>query len=149
MADFTERLKNLLKENHMTLPTFRDAMEIGKNYVYEWTTGHHRPQSQYLIKIAEYFDVSVDYLMGRTDIKQKFKNDAKCNFKKNFCTLMVNDSVETLTPLLKQIGIHDTAFTSYIAGHGMRFVTVCKFADYFKVSADVVLGLVDARKEIK
>ena len=41
--------------------------KIPKSIVYEWASGEREPISEYVLTLANYLDVSVDYLLGRTD----------------------------------------------------------------------------------
>lgn len=67
MATFGERLKILRKNKNLTqqqMATLFDMTERGyRSYELDKSTPHYET----LIKLAEYFNVSVDYLMGRTD----------------------------------------------------------------------------------
>jgi transcriptional regulator with XRE-family HTH domain len=64
---FTVIFGELLQKRHIT--SYKIAKETGipKSIVYEWTAGIRAPTIDNLIKIADYFNVSTDYLLGRTD----------------------------------------------------------------------------------
>ena len=51
------------------LSLYRVAKDTGipKSVVYEWASGEREPISKYLLTLADYFDVSLDYLVGRSD----------------------------------------------------------------------------------
>ena len=65
---FSNRYDNLLKENNIA--HYRLCKEKGLNYSshYAWQHGA-KPSMTSLIIIAQYFDVSIDYLVGRSDSK--------------------------------------------------------------------------------
>ena len=42
-------------------------MPFTKNFFYEWQRAKTLPSLEYLEAIADYFKVSIDYLLGRTD----------------------------------------------------------------------------------
>lgn len=67
MQIFVDRLNKLIEENKIT--KYRLAKEIGvsKQAVLWWCDGVNEPKISYLKKIAEYFDVSCDYLLGLED----------------------------------------------------------------------------------
>lgn len=44
-------------------------MPFQKNSFYEWLRTGSLPTLEYLEAIAEYFNVSLDYLLGRTDYR--------------------------------------------------------------------------------
>lgn len=45
-------------------------MIFAKNSIYEWIRTNSLPSLDYLKELAEHFDVSIDYLLGRTDYKK-------------------------------------------------------------------------------
>lgn len=67
MTVFEERLNALLKENKIS--KYRLAQEIGvsKQTVLWWCHGINEPKISYLKKLAIFFDVSSDYLLGLED----------------------------------------------------------------------------------
>ena len=46
-----------------------NRMPFTRNYISEWKRNKTLPSLDYLIALAEYFNVSIDFLLGRTDIK--------------------------------------------------------------------------------
>lgn len=61
------RLKELRKQKQIS--QLKLAMDLGmnQNTVSRYETGEREADYQTLIAFAEYFHVSVDYLLGRTD----------------------------------------------------------------------------------
>lgn len=59
------RLKALLKEQGKTQQRFIEDMKISSNLAHKWFSDKTLPGIDYLIRIAEYFDISVDALIGR------------------------------------------------------------------------------------
>jgi transcriptional regulator with XRE-family HTH domain len=64
---FHERLKQLRKSHKITQK--RLAFEIGvtERYSQEMEYGKTKPGFDILVALADYFDVSIDYLVGRSD----------------------------------------------------------------------------------
>lgn len=56
----------------MRVTDLEDALGIGRNTIYQWNK--RTPGSDKLQKVADYFNVSTDYLLGRTD-NPKVNND--------------------------------------------------------------------------
>lgn len=57
----------LLKQSGKTQKELTDFLGVSKNTFTDWKSGRIKSYSKYLPKIAEFFDVSVDYLTGRTE----------------------------------------------------------------------------------
>ena len=66
LLTYGNRLRDLLKENKLSQRTFIKDLKISKNLAYQWLSDNTLPSVEYLVKIAEYFDISVDILIGRT-----------------------------------------------------------------------------------
>ena len=64
---FHRRLENLVKINNTKYSKIAHSMPFTKNFFYEWQRAKTLPSLEYLEAIADYFKVSIDYLLGRTD----------------------------------------------------------------------------------
>ncbi len=62
-----ERIKLLAKKQGKSLQKVSSDLGFGVNYFYRLKT--QQPTAEKLTLIADYFHVSVDYLLGREDIK--------------------------------------------------------------------------------
>lgn len=63
------RIKELRTEFGITQADLAKLLKISDRAVGYYEKGEREPDNETLIKIAEYFKVSVDYLLGRTDIR--------------------------------------------------------------------------------
>ena len=64
---FHVRLEELAGERQVTYAEIAHTMPFTKTYFYQWQKKKTLPSWDYLRVIAEYFKVSPDYLLGRTD----------------------------------------------------------------------------------
>lgn len=62
-----DRLKKLADEQAISINTLEERIGLGRNTLYSWKK--KTPSGTNLEKVADYFDVSVDYLLGRSDQK--------------------------------------------------------------------------------
>ena len=60
------RLKELRKEKGISQAHLARNLGVNQTAVSQWETGRTLPSADLLYKIAEYLEVSVDYLLGRT-----------------------------------------------------------------------------------
>ena len=67
---FHARLDGLAKESNVKYSQIAHKMPFSKNFFYEWQRVKTLPSLDYLRALAEYFDVSVDYLLGITDYRK-------------------------------------------------------------------------------
>ena len=61
------RLKELRKKKGMSQLRLATDLNTTQNTISRYETGEREPGIDELIKIADYFNVSVDYLIGRTE----------------------------------------------------------------------------------
>lgn len=61
------RLKLLRKQKHMSQLSLAMKLNTTQMSISRYETGKHEPDLKTLILIADFFDVSIDYLLERTD----------------------------------------------------------------------------------
>ncbi len=64
---FNERLKTLLAERGVSWKQVSQELSIGKNQPKYWEDNDTLPDGKTLIKLSQFFGVSVDYLLGVED----------------------------------------------------------------------------------
>ncbi len=63
-----DRVKELCKSRGISVKRLEEKLEIPNNTIYQWK--RITPSLDKLQKVADFFDVSVDYLLGRTNVKR-------------------------------------------------------------------------------
>ncbi|CAH8722059.1 helix-turn-helix transcriptional regulator [Paenibacillus melissococcoides] len=66
-TNFSSRLKELRKINNVSLDSLKDNIGITKAALSQFENRTSSPSIKTLISIADFFGVSTDYLLGRTD----------------------------------------------------------------------------------
>ena len=66
---FHDRLPELTNEKKTTYSEISGAMTFPRNAIYEWLRLKTFPSLEYLQDLAKHFKVSIDYLLGRTDVR--------------------------------------------------------------------------------
>lgn len=64
---FGERFKQLRKERKVPQQQLADVMGVKLRAYQFYETESHEPGIKGLIALADFYDVSIDYLVGRTD----------------------------------------------------------------------------------
>ena len=70
MKIFAERFKELRQEIGISQDKLAKALMMSNSVICYYETNKAEPTISVLNKIADYFDVSTDYLLGRTDFKK-------------------------------------------------------------------------------
>lgn len=65
--EFSDRLKELRKEHHLTQADFAKESNISRSIIAMYETGKRKPSFEVLEFIADFFNVTMDYLLGKTD----------------------------------------------------------------------------------
>lgn len=66
-SDFKTRFDFLCKENKVTHYKVSKDLHFDQSYITRWFNKNYLPSLELLETISDYFNVSVDYLLGRTD----------------------------------------------------------------------------------
>lgn len=61
------RLKELRKKRHLSQVRLSMDLHMSQNTISRYENGVREANYETLILFADYFDVSIDYLLGRTD----------------------------------------------------------------------------------
>lgn len=67
--EFKSRLVQLRKEAGLTQEEFAQKIGFSRTAISAWEIGRNEPSNADTIKIANFFGVSTDYLLGKTDLK--------------------------------------------------------------------------------
>lgn len=86
-----ERIKKLAKARGITLGALEEKLGLSRNSIY--TIKNKKPSAERLQLIADYFNVSTDYLLGRTDNPRiaSDNDDATVDLKKAVAGSMAFD----------------------------------------------------------
>lgn len=66
------RIRELREDNDLTQVYMANLLNVNQRTYSRYETGEHEISLAALSKIADFYDVSVDYLLDRTDIKKPY-----------------------------------------------------------------------------
>ena len=84
-----DRIFQLIKENNLTAKEFANIVGISQGNITDWKTGRANPSVKALEKIQYKFNVSMEWLLGKSDIKKyvQYKYvEIPENFLKDYCS---------------------------------------------------------------
>lgn len=79
---FKDRLAQLRKEFGLTQVEFAEKIGFSRTAISAWEIGRNEPSNEDTIKIANFFNVSVDYIIGKSEYKNEidyFNKNSKNN----------------------------------------------------------------------
>ncbi|WP_420780523.1 helix-turn-helix domain-containing protein [Streptococcus canis] len=105
-----EKIKELCQKQGISLNQLEERLGFSTNYIYSMKRGN--PKTENLQKIADYFNVSTDYLLGRTDnpaIANGTTSQKTIDFKEIAAQSMsydgkplTNDDIDLIAAVLEQ-----------------------------------------------
>ena len=72
MPDFSNRLRKLRKERNLSQKKLAENLNFSRSTISNYEKNKRLPDIDILCQLAKFFDVSTDYLIGRTEIKNTF-----------------------------------------------------------------------------
>lgn len=143
MSNFVYTLKDLMIEHNLTQSKLAEVLEIDCSTISKYLCGNQSPDFDILIKIADYFDCTLDYLLGRTDENKRKDFHACPPFSTRFLFLL--DKYKLSRYKLQQ-NTHIAKSTMYYWQTGKSKPTIdslIALAKEFGCSVDFVVGRVD------
>ena len=71
-----DKILSLLTEKGIQQKTFAENIGVTKHTITYWKNGRSKSYMKYIDKIADFFDVSADYLLEKTDDKSPLPKEA-------------------------------------------------------------------------
>lgn len=155
MTTFPERLKELRKSKGVTQKIVADFLGIRDQAYQRYELGMREPILDVIIKLADYFGVSMDYITGRKNALQVFTRGMPGVEPPVLGDCFIPTFPERIKALRKSKGVTQKAVAEYLSmvprayqdyEYGKRepnHETTIKLADYFGVSLDYLLGRVN------
>lgn len=78
---FQNIFKELRTAKKMSQENMAKELNVSQSLINNWETGRSTPAPEMLIYIADYFDVSIDYLVGRTNDRRWYNNKQDNTFR--------------------------------------------------------------------
>lgn len=83
-----DKISKLLKEQHKTQKQLCEYIGISNNVYTDWKAGRNASYMKYLPKIADFLNVSVDYLLGKEQKEKTATNDGLSEQDREIITLI-------------------------------------------------------------
>ncbi|AVQ26053.1 helix-turn-helix domain-containing protein [Fusobacterium periodonticum] len=84
MAEIKDRIISLRNEKNLTQSQLAEELNISPSAIGMYEQGRRKPSYELLEELCDYFNVDMDYLTGRSNIKNRFQEDLKNKREKNY-----------------------------------------------------------------
>lgn len=126
MSLFNQRLKELKEEKNIMLKDLASDLGYSSSKLSYYLNGNNEPSYDDLIKISNYFGVSIDYMLGTSVYKTKEEEFVAIRLKLD--TIALNDEVHAvladLQYILHELYVYQNDYSQYHAFKRMTFL--CK-----------------------
>lgn len=140
--NFSQNLKDFCIEKNINLKQLAELVNIQDSLLYKYDNGKSLPTIKNIVKLANFFDCSVNYFVGLTD---KPKNITFCNnynktlFYPRYSELLDKNNT-THYLLSKKLKFSMSSLRNWKNGGIPYLDTLCKLAQFFDVSVDYLIG---------
>lgn len=117
---FSQKLKQLRENDDISQIRFAKEIGYSQASIAAWENGTREPGINTLIKIAQFFNVSIDYLVGKVQQEQKKEKNTELTSSEQ--TLLANykrlpEDLRRLaeTYVKKLVSLHETSIPTRIA----------------------------------
>ena len=142
MSKVSESLKDLMTEAEIKTPALARATGIDASTILTLLRGDGLPHIDTLVKLADYFHCSTDYLLGLTDLSQETTFRQRPPFSEQLTFLLQHFHV-TKYRLEKDTHLSEKTVNRWHNGKTQPSVeSLLRLAKYFQCSVDFLLGRV-------
>lgn len=134
------RVNELIKDNNISIIELSKILKIDITYFYAWIKGRCYPNFDNLIKLADYFNCSIDYLICRTEDNSQTKFKKCPPFAGQLKKIMKEKSIRQIDLINKKIANPSHFYKWFNQKSTPKVETLIKLADYFNVSIDYLIG---------
>lgn len=141
--NFSARLKELRKGKRISQTALGEVAGITLKQIQRYERGENEPTASVLIALAEYFDVTIDYLVGKSDFPDYSASEEVAPFPLMAARLKQLREGKGLDIFTVAEAVEETPrnYAGYEEGEVLpRFRTICALADFFNVSLDYLCG---------
>ena len=137
---FQKRFKSLLEESDYSRSEIAKLIPLSQSTLSNALTYGIIPSTKTLIKIADFFDISINFLLGKTDIEDFYKSSSPASFLPRFESLCSEKEV-THYKVAADCLFDKSNISRWISKGFLPELEILELlCDYFNVSIDYLLG---------
>lgn len=135
-----KRLQELVDIKDKGKKELSKFMNVSLALIYKWINNETKPNLANLIQIADFYNISIDYLAGRTDDNSFVKTKQVIPFDVNIKNILSERKI-TKYRLFKDCGFSDGHdYSWFTLKNSPRYDNLLKIAEYLNMSMDEIAG---------
>ncbi len=136
---FSETLKDLMLDNNLSIKELVDASKINISTIYFYLKHNSLPDVQTAIKLSEYFNCSINFLLGLSDDKEIKIVKTNTRFIDNYEFLLKEFKTNNYN-VSNNLNINRNSIYNWKKGKTPKMIILVEIAKYFNTSVDFLLG---------
>ena len=150
--EYINILKELREDNNLTQNDIANILEISRGLYAQYEIADKIIPINHLNKLSNYFNISIDYLLGLNKIKYYLNTKEEIDINKFSFKLKEFRKEHNITQkvLAKELNTSHSVISSYEKGNTLILTSflymICK---KYNISADYLLGKIDKPKYLK
>ncbi|MCL2555913.1 MAG: helix-turn-helix domain-containing protein [Firmicutes bacterium] len=142
LPKFCDRLSELILDDsdNITIAKFGEKIGFRGSTVSLWKTGKRVPSLQNIICLAEYFNCSIDFLLGRIDNDIQVKRIKNLPLFHEHLLSILNARSLSWYKVVQDTSVSKSSLKSWRYGSTPLLPTLIELANYLKVSVDYLVG---------
>lgn len=134
------RIKEILEADENRCYEIANILNIDKTIIYDWRNGNSMPNFDNLIKFADYFGYSIDYILSRTNDDAEYHTINLMPFGEHLKDILKIKNI-TKYKLFKDCKLSNSYKVRWFNQNVKPSVAnLIKMADYLNVSMDELMG---------
>ena len=137
---FSEQLKGLIFDKKTTLETLGNDLKIDLSQFYRWQRNSSVPSLDNLIKLSDYFEVTIDFLAGRKEQNYYSNHKESASFGERLQEIISKTGLSYYA-FGKKHRVSRSTIRHWIRGESDPLLdSLIKLADSLDVSIDYLVG---------
>lgn len=139
---FSQIFKELCIEKDINIVELAKEVNIRNSMLYKYMHGEYLPTLQNLVKLANYFDCTINFLIGLSDNPKQYKFTEtfdKRVFFVRYCELLDKHNISHYA-LSKKLNFAKSSYRNWKNGIIPYLDTLYEIAKYFDFSVDYLIG---------
>ena len=137
---FQKRFNSIIEESDYNRRELAKAIPLSQSTLSNALTYGIVPSTKTLVKIADFFDISINFLLGKTDIEDFYKSSSPASFLPRFESLCSEKEV-THYKVAADCLFDKSNISRWISKGFLPELEILELlCDYFNVSPDYLLG---------
>ena len=145
--NISQYIKDLCIDKNINIMELSNLVKIDNSLLYKYINENTLPTVNNLVKIANFFDCTINYLVGLSDDPKQYKffnTFDKSLFFPRYYDLLNKHNISHYS-LSKKFKLAKSSFLAWKKGAIPNLDTLYKIAEYFSVSIDYLVGRSDIK----